>query len=67
MSNLEESGVDRALQRTAARMKQAQPLLDAGKDWRKRMPKLAVGLPVLLSDLRQAARSFVPPPLAGGG
>jgi acyl carrier protein phosphodiesterase len=67
LSNLEESGIDRALQRTAARMKQAQPLLDAGKDWRKRMPGLALSLPMLLSDLRQAAQVFAPSPLTGRG
>jgi acyl carrier protein phosphodiesterase len=58
LSNREESAIDRALQRTAARMKQAQPLLDAGEDWRKRLPGLARDLPALLSDLRQAALAF---------
>jgi acyl carrier protein phosphodiesterase len=59
LSYREESSIDHALHRTASRMKQPQLLLDAGRDWRSRLPKLAGDLPALLADLRQAAVAFV--------
>ena len=64
MSYRKESAIDLALQRTAARMRQPQALLDAGQGWRERLPKLEPDLPPLLADLRTAAKVFTAQPAA---
>jgi acyl carrier protein phosphodiesterase len=51
----EESGIDRAIRRVASRLKQQEPLLEAGKRWREALPQVRKDLPRLLQDLRAAA------------
>ncbi|WP_051277988.1 ACP phosphodiesterase [Solimonas flava] len=56
----EAAGIDRALQRTAQRLRAPEPLLSAARDWREQVPALQAALPALLTDLRldmQAAAS----------
>ncbi len=54
-----ERGIDRALRRTAAWMRRPEGLLQAGRDWRQRLPQAQAGLPQLLEDLRRGALEFV--------
>jgi len=51
-------GLERAIVRTAGRLRRPQGLLHAARDWEQRVPQLTAGLPQLLDDLRQAARQF---------
>ena len=51
-------GLDRAIQRTAQRLRKPEGLLAAADDWPSRMPHLEARLPELLMDLREAARRF---------
>lgn len=46
------AGIERALQRTAARLRQPQPLLQAGAQWQALLPELRARLPDVLDDLR---------------
>lgn len=48
-------GIDRALRRTASRLREPQPLLQAWKRWPALLPELRVVLPALLRDLVQVA------------
>lgn len=52
----EPAGIDRALQRTAQRLRQPQPLLDAGAHWPALAEALRPHLPELLHNLREAAQ-----------
>lgn len=45
-------GIERALHRTASRLRQPQPLLQAGRRWQDLVQPLRERLPVLLDDLR---------------
>ena len=56
----EEAGIDRALARTATRLREPEPLLRAGSAWRETLPALRAGLPDLLGDLVQAMRDYAP-------
>lgn len=56
----EPLGLERAIQRTAQRLRQPQPLLDAGRQWRQLADSLRPHLPELLHDLRQAAMEPLP-------
>jgi len=58
LSYAEESGIDRAVRRVASRLKRPEALLEAGRDWRERLPRVRTDLPRLLGDLREAARQF---------
>jgi len=53
-----ETGIDRALHRTAARLRQPQPLLDAGARWREIAVAVEHVLPELLDDLRRESLAF---------
>jgi acyl carrier protein phosphodiesterase len=47
-----EPALERAIERTAGRMRRPQGLIDAMAGWRSHMPQLRRDLPVLLGDLR---------------
>lgn len=51
-------GMDRAIQRTAQRLRKPEGLLAAARDWPSRMRALNLRLPELLMDLREAAMTF---------
>ncbi|WP_051362230.1 ACP phosphodiesterase [Solimonas soli] len=51
LSYAEPAGIDRAIARTAARLRQPQALLDAGRAWPSRLPALRSALPPLLETL----------------
>ncbi len=51
----EPAGIERAIQRTAQRLRQPQPLLAAGSHWPSMAEALRPLLPALLHDLRCAA------------
>jgi acyl carrier protein phosphodiesterase len=53
-----ESGIDRAIKRTAMWMKKPEGLIEAGRDWREHLPQVQAMLPQLLADLRLAALEF---------
>ncbi|HET8882320.1 MAG TPA: ACP phosphodiesterase [Solimonas sp.] len=53
----EASGIDRAIARTARRLRDPAPLLAAGRDWRTHLPAVRAALPTLLGDLLAAMRS----------
>lgn len=53
VSYQEESGIELALRRTAARLRKPQGLLDAMAGWRGHLPQLRKDLPELLGDLRE--------------
>ncbi len=55
------AGIERALWRTAQRLRQPQPLLDAGQHWSQMADALRPQLPDLLHDLRAAALAPVNP------
>lgn len=55
MSYAEPAGIDHALGRTAARLREPAPLLAAGAAWREQLPALRDLLPTLLEDLRRIA------------
>ncbi len=57
-------GIDHAMHRVASRLRQPQPLLEAGRDWRALLPRVRADLPRLLGDLREAALGFA---AEGGG
>ncbi|WP_020647988.1 ACP phosphodiesterase [Solimonas variicoloris] len=48
----EAAGIDRAVQRTAQRLREPQALLGAASGWREQVPALQAALPALLADLR---------------
>lgn len=50
----EPQGIDRAIRRTAQRLRRPEPLIEAAVDWRGRLPLLRETLPSLLQDLRAA-------------
>lgn len=50
-----EAGIDEAIRRTATRLKQPAPMLQAGTRWRLAVPVLRAGLPGLLDDLTAVA------------
>lgn len=56
----EPAGIARAIHRTAQRLRQPQPLLDAGAHWRELAEALRPQLPALLQDLRNAALQPLP-------
>jgi acyl carrier protein phosphodiesterase len=56
------AGLDRAIRRTAARLRRPEGLLHAAADWPARLPRLRGDLPVLMADL---ARLAGPPGTAG--
>jgi acyl carrier protein phosphodiesterase len=58
----EAGGIDRALRRVASRLQRPEALLEAGQNWRARLPLVRGNLPQLLVDLRTAAVSFAGPP-----
>ncbi|MBL6749184.1 MAG: DUF479 domain-containing protein [Nevskia sp.] len=51
-----EEGFERAVRRTAARLRQPQPLLDAARDWRRHLAPAGDTLPALLQDLAGTAQ-----------
>ena len=53
-----ESGIDRAIKRTAMWMKKPEGLIEAGRDWREHLPQVRAMLPLLLADLRVTAIDF---------
>lgn len=53
-----ESGIDRAIRRTAMWMKKPEGLIEAGQDWREHLPQVRAMLPQVLADLRLAAIDF---------
>lgn len=57
-----EAGIDRAISRTAQRLRDPAPLLAAGKTWRAQLPALNEALPPLLADLLAAMGEGVQPP-----
>ncbi|MGH8446081.1 MAG: hypothetical protein ACREVL_12495 [Solimonas sp.] len=50
----ETAGIDRALARTAQRLREPAPLLQAGRDWQTRLPPIHRELPVLLDELTRS-------------
>jgi acyl carrier protein phosphodiesterase len=50
-----EEGVERAVRRTAGRLRKPQGLVDALRGWRDLLPRLREDLPVLLADLARVA------------
>lgn len=48
-----EAGIERAIRRTAARLRLPDGLLRAAADWRGRLPQLRAALPVVLADLER--------------
>jgi acyl carrier protein phosphodiesterase len=52
-------GLDRAIQRTAQRLRKPEGLLAAAHNWPSRMHHMEPRLPELLMDLREAATTFV--------
>lgn len=52
----EAAGIERALQRTAQRLRDPAPLLHAGRAWDETLPILRAGLPDLLVTLETAMR-----------
>jgi acyl carrier protein phosphodiesterase len=50
----ETDGIDRAIARTAQRLREPLPLLQAGKAWQQQLPALRDALPELLATLRDA-------------
>jgi acyl carrier protein phosphodiesterase len=59
------SGIERALRRTAGRLRRPQGLLDALRGWHEHVPALRRDLPGLLSDLRPLAAGAAPVLVAG--
>ncbi|WP_162932486.1 acyl carrier protein phosphodiesterase [Solimonas sp. K1W22B-7] len=55
LSYAEPQGIDRAIRRTAQRMRRPEALLDASAGWRETLPALRGALPPLLRDLQLAA------------
>ena len=53
-----ELGIERAIHRTARRLKKPQGLLDAMHGWREHLPGLRADLPALLGDLRVLSENF---------
>jgi acyl carrier protein phosphodiesterase len=53
----ETHGIDRAIARTARRLRDPAPLLAAGRDWRTHLPPVRAALPALLDDLLAAMRN----------
>nr|WP_277346223.1 ACP phosphodiesterase [Solimonas marina] len=51
LSYAQAEGIDRAVLRTASRLRRPEPLLDAARDWRQQLPALRRSLPALLDDL----------------
>lgn len=54
-----EAGIERALRRTALRLRQPQGLIEAMADWRGHVSQLRGDLPVLLEHLRAAGNEIV--------
>lgn len=52
------AGIERAMQRTAGRMRQPSGLLAAAQGWRSHLPQAEANLRPLLDDLAAAARRF---------
>ena len=57
MSYATPPGIDRALARTADRLRQPAPLLTAAADWQRHFEPLRSALPLVLDDLEAAVRS----------
>ena len=57
LSYADTAGIDRAIARTAARLRQPQPLVDAGRAWSAQLPQLRATLPILLDGLLAVAAS----------
>ena len=55
LSYAQPDGIERALQRTAQRLREPQRLLHAAERWTERLPDLRAALPGLLDDLQSAA------------
>lgn len=55
MSYATEAGIDRALNRTANRLRNPAPLLEAGKDWRRLIEPLRSQLRSILDDVQRSA------------
>lgn len=51
-----EAGIERAIARTARRLREPAPLLEAARGWQARLPALRGALPQLLPALLQAMR-----------
>ena len=62
LSYATEVGIELALRRVAARLKQPAPMLDAINGWQVHLPALRADLPELIRDLEAAARDFGAPP-----
>ena len=60
LSYSEPVGLTRAIQRTAQRLRQPQPLLDTGAHWPELADALRPHLPELLHELRRAAMQPLP-------
>lgn len=54
-----EAGIERALRRTALRLRQPQGLIEAMAGWRDHLPRLRHDLPALLGDLCAAGNENV--------
>lgn len=52
----EAEGIDRAIARTAGRLREPTRLLDAASGWRRQLPALREALPSLLADLLRLMR-----------
>jgi acyl carrier protein phosphodiesterase len=61
LSSRSERGIDRAVRRTAARLREPQALIAAAANWRALVPVVDETLPTLLSELRVASIEFAQP------
>jgi acyl carrier protein phosphodiesterase len=52
-SYADPGGLDRAIRRTAQRLRRPEPMLDAAAGWHERLPALRRDLPTLLADLQR--------------
>lgn len=50
------AGLDRAIARTAQRLRDPAPLLAAGENWQRHVPAMQLALPALLDDLLRVMR-----------
>lgn len=59
LSYRDPRGIDRAIARTATRLRKPQGLLDAARDWQQQLDRAAEDLAPLLEDLRLASHDFM--------
>lgn len=52
-------GMDRAIRRTASRLRKPEGLIDAASGWQAHLPGIDAALSVLMRDLEAAAHAFV--------